>query len=102
MYELGSLLRKKAFNNGVWLYLLQFFNAAIPFLTLPYIVRILDMDKYGIFSVALNIVVYMQVFVEYGFGMSATRKVAICQGKNAKSNFNSLLGSINNLLMAIN
>ena len=74
MYDLGSLLRKKAFSNGVWLYLLQFFNAVIPLLTLPYIVRILDTENYGIFSVALNIVIYMQVFVEYGFGMSATRK----------------------------
>jgi len=33
MYDLDSLLRKKAFSNGVWLYLLQFFNAVIPFLS---------------------------------------------------------------------
>ena len=94
MNELGSLLRKKAFKNGVWLYLLQFFNAVIPLLTLPYIVRVLDMDNYGIFSIALNIVVYMQVFVEYGFGMSATRKVAIGQGENAKNNFDSLFTAV--------
>ena len=90
MYDLGSLLHKKAFSNGVWLYLLQFFNAVIPLLTLPYIVRILDTENYGIFSVALNIVVYMQVFVEYGFGMSATRKAALCQCEKTKYNLNSL------------
>ena len=88
MYDLGSLLRKKAFSNGVWLYLLQFFNAVIPLLTLPYIVRILDTENYGIFSVALNIVIYMQVFVEYGFGMSATRKAALCQSENTKYDLN--------------
>lgn len=90
MCDLGSLLRKKAFSNGVWLYLLEFFNAVIPLLTLPYIVRILDTENYGIFSVALNIVVYMQVFVEYGFGMSATRKAALCQCEKTKYNLNSL------------
>ena len=94
MYDLGSLLRKKAFSNGVWLYLLQFFNAVIPLLTLPYIVRILDTENYGIFSVALNIVVYMQVFVEYGFGMSATRKAALFQCDNTKYNLNSMFTAV--------
>ena len=94
MYDGGSLLRRKAFSNGVWLYLLQFFNAVIPLLTLPYIVRILDAENYGIFSVSFNIVVYMQVFVEYGFGMSATRKAALCQCENTRYNLNSLFTAV--------
>ena len=94
MYDLDSLLRKKAFSNGVWLYLLQFFNAVIPLLTLPYVVRTLDTENYGIFSVALNIVVYMQVFVEYGFDMSATRKAALYQCDNTKYNLNSLFTAV--------
>lgn len=66
------------------MYLLQFFNAVVPLLTIPYITRVLGKEQYGIFSVAFNIIVYMQVAVEYGFGMSATRKVAINKEINHK------------------
>lgn len=64
-------------KNGIWMYLLQFFNMVVPLLTLPYITRILGPSQYGEFSLALNLIGYLQVIVEYGFGMSATRKIAI-------------------------
>ena len=67
----------KLLKNGIWLYSLQFVNTVLPLLTIPYITRILGPDNYGVFSFALNIVGYMQVVVEYGFGMSASRKAAI-------------------------
>ena len=80
-----KLLRSnKNVKNGVWLYLLQFFNTIIPLLTLPYITRILGAEKYGTFSIALNIIGYLQVVIEYGFEMSATRDVTISD-KNTKS-----------------
>lgn len=69
-------IKSQTISNGLWLYALQFFNLIVPLLTLPYITRILGASSYGIFSIALNIVAYLQVVVEYGFGMSATRKVA--------------------------
>ena len=71
------LAGKKALHNGIWLYLLQIFNTVIPLITLPYITRILGPSQYGLFSIALNLQGYYQVIVEYGFGMSATRKVAL-------------------------
>jgi PST family polysaccharide transporter len=67
---------KKVIKNGIFMYLLQFFNTITPLLTIPYITRILGPVGYGSFSMALNIIGYMQVIVEYGFGMSATRKIA--------------------------
>lgn len=75
--RLKSILNQKSIKNGVWLYLLQFFNMVVPLLTLPYITRKLGSSVYGTFSIALNIVGYLQVVVEYGFSMSATRKAAI-------------------------
>lgn len=71
------LAGKKALHNGMWLYLLQIFNTVIPLVTLPYITRILGPSQYGLFSISLNLQGYYQVIVEYGFGMSATRKVAL-------------------------
>lgn len=72
-----NLLKKKAVKNGAWLYTLQIFNTVVPLLTLPYITRILGAEQYGVFSIAINIIGYYQVIVEYGFAMSATRKVAL-------------------------
>ena len=74
--KIKKLLLKKSVQNGAWIYALQFFNIVVPLLTLPYITRVLGSSMYGTFSTALNIVSYLQVVVEYGFIMSATREVA--------------------------
>ena len=79
-----GMLKRKAVKNGAWLYLLQIFNTVVPLFTLPYITRILGTKQYGIFSIAINIIGYYQVVVEYGFAMSATRKVALSD-KNTDS-----------------
>lgn len=81
--KLRAILSRNTVKNGVWLYLLQLFNTVIPLITLPYITRILGAAEYGVFSIALNIIGYYQVIVEYGFGMSATRKVALCDKETA-------------------
>lgn len=74
---IDRLLKNNNIKNGIWLYLLQAFNTIIPLLTLPYVTRVLGRSGFGVFSIALNIITYLQVLVEYGFGMSATREVAI-------------------------
>ena len=74
---LQKVLQSKNIKNGLWLYLLQIFNTIIPLITLPYITRVLGRGKYGTFSIALNVIGYLQVLIEYGFGMSATREVAV-------------------------
>lgn len=75
--EIKRFKGSRTLRNGGWLYMLQVFNTVIPMLTVPYITRILGAAQYGVFSLALNYVGYLQVIVEYGFGMSATRKVAL-------------------------
>lgn len=86
---------RRAFSNGAWMYALQIVNTVLPFITLPYVARILGAEGYGFFSIALNVVGYYQVIVEYGFGMSATRKVAARKtGRNLlQSTFSSVFYS---------
>ena len=93
--SIKSILEKKSVKNGAWMYLLQIFNTIVPLLTLPYITRILGASQYGMFSIAINIITYFQVIVEYGFGMSATRKVVLANGvpKNLNYIFTSVLYS---------
>ena len=89
--DIKYILKKKSVNNGLWLYALQFFNTIIPLITIPYITRILGAEQYGIFSLALNFTSYLQVAVEYGFALSATRQVAFL--KNDKD-LNKLFVSV--------
>lgn len=79
--KIKTMISSKTVGNGLWMYLLQFFNAIIPLITLPYVTRILGASQYGIFSTSFNLVGYLQVVVDYGFSMSATREVALI-GKN--------------------
>lgn len=82
-----NALKKKSVENGIWLYLLQIFNTIIPIITLPYITRVLLPAEYGEVSIALNILGYFQVVVEYGFGMSASRKVALIELSDKKDEY---------------
>lgn len=54
---------------------LQGVNIIVPFLTIPYVTRVFGASAYGVFAVALNWVTYFQMIVEYGFDLSATRRV---------------------------
>lgn len=54
---------------------LQGVNIIVPFLTVPYVTRVFGASTYGVFAVALNWVTYFQMIVEYGFDLSATRRV---------------------------
>ncbi|EEJ71591.1 flippase [Lactobacillus ultunensis] len=89
--SIKNKLKSKTVNNGIWMYLLQLFNTVIPLVTLPYVTRILGTSKYGVFSASFNLVSYLQVIVEYGFAMSATREIAI---KRNKKNINKLFSTI--------
>lgn len=80
-FSIKGALKKKVVKNGDWMYLLLIFNTVVPLLTLPYITRIICAKQYGVFSIAINIIGYYQVFVEYGFGMSVTRKGALSDDK---------------------
>lgn len=86
MFNLKKIASNNIIKNGFWMYLMQIFNTVIPLLTLPYITRILGASQYGVFSIALNFLTYFQVIVEYGFGMSATRKIALSNKEKATIN----------------
>ena len=36
IHKIKSLSKNKVIANGMWLYVLQFFNMILPLLTLPY------------------------------------------------------------------
>lgn len=94
--KIKHLTKSKVVKNSLWLTILQVINTVIPVLTIPYITRVLGTDEYGVFSIALNWILYLQVFVEFGFGLSGARKVALIEEKgNEKLNnlYNNIITS---------
>ena len=67
----------KIIDNFTSLSVLQAANYLFPLIVLPYVVRILGPEKYGLvqFAAALNI--YFLIICDYGFNLSGTRAVSV-------------------------
>jgi len=73
----GTPDRKKLTENFISLSVLQGLNYILPLVTLPYLVRILGPEKYGLISFAQAFIVYFTVLTDYGFNLSATREISV-------------------------
>lgn len=64
-------------KNIISLFSIQTVNYLLPLLVVPYLVRVLGIDNFGIYSLILGVVQYLVIVTDYGFNFSATREVAL-------------------------
>lgn len=64
-------------ENVIWLTSLQAMNYILPMATVPYLIRVLGANSYGVLSFAVILSQYFVVLTDYGFNLSATRTVAL-------------------------
>ncbi len=67
-------------SNFLSLSVLQGVNLFLPLLTLPYLVRVLGVENFGLMGFSLSIIMLFNIFVSFGFGLSATREISINRG----------------------
>lgn len=81
------------FENTIAIAITQIVSYIIPLVSLPYLSRVLGVEKFGLVFWAQACIMYFTIFTEYGFNLSAVREIAICkenQNKIAKI-FNSVM-----------
>jgi PST family polysaccharide transporter len=71
------LLRHRLVRNTAALLIVQMSGYIAPLLILPYLSRVLTKDHFGLIIFATSFNWYFITLVEYGFNLTATRRIAI-------------------------
>jgi PST family polysaccharide transporter len=79
-------------ESFVSLSILQGFAYLIPLIILPYLVRVLGIEKYGSIYFVYAIIIYLRTIIAYGFAFNGTKKIA-----QAKDNLELLENVFNNI-----
>lgn len=87
------------FRNTVLLYILQFSGYFFALATIPYQTRILGPETFGILGFAIALMVFVELFIDFGFMLHATAEVS----KNRDDNqfISRLLTSVMSIKVAL-
>lgn len=67
----------KVSSNIAWLMLVQCSGYIFPLVMLPYLVRTLGVNNFGVYSIVLAVIQYGVMLTEFGFNFTSTRDISI-------------------------
>lgn len=88
--KLLSLLKTKdgkvLIENFISLSSLQMVTMLLPLITLPYVLRVLGYERFGIIALAASLIAYFQSIVDYSFKVTAVRDIAVHRNSSNQVN----------------
>lgn len=82
----------KVTKNTIMLYIMNIAQLILPLVTLPYLTRVLTVDNYGVVNYVKSIMTYMQIIIEFGFILSATKDIV--KAGNDKKIIGEITGNV--------
>jgi len=80
------------FSNIFSLTVLQVFNYILPIISIPYLVRVLGPEYFGLLAFATSIMAIFTLIIDYGFDFSATQQISLNRKK--KKIVNQIFSSV--------
>jgi polysaccharide transporter, PST family len=77
-------VQRRLLGNVISLAIVQGANYLIPLVSLPYLVRVLGPEEYGVFLLAQTVVQYFLIITDYGFNLSATRAISVARDNSTE------------------
>ena len=84
LLKIQSFSKTVIFKNFSALVLLQVGNTLLALLIMPYLINVLGVGNYGLYSFALAISLYLVILTDYGFGFTGVKLISINRGNPEK------------------
>jgi len=79
-------------DNFSYLSLLEILKFVLPFVTIPHLIKVLGVEKYGLVAFAQALTMYFSIFVNFGLDISAIRDVSVF--RNNKNKLAQIVSSV--------
>ncbi len=76
--------RKVVIGNAASLASLQAVTYLLPIVIVPYLFRVIGAEKFGLIAFAQAFVQYFMIVTDYGFSITATKEISLCQDEHHK------------------
>jgi PST family polysaccharide transporter len=75
--KISQKVREKLISNSLFMMVLQAAQMLVPLLLMPFIINKFGIDGFGLLSFATAICMFINVICDYGFNLTATKRVAV-------------------------